>query len=57
MVAVTASLGIGTVAATGRAGRVGAVGTGHGRAGEEKGSQGLGELHDCCCWMFLDVVK
>lgn len=54
MITITTSLSIGTVAATGRSGLVRAIGTGQGRAGEEKSRQSLGELHGCC---FLDVLE
>lgn len=47
VVAVTASLDVGTVSAAAGARLVRTVGTGHGRAGEEESSDDGGELHDC----------
>jgi hypothetical protein len=48
MVFVAASLSSLAVAGADRARVVGTVGTGHGSAGEEKGGEDTGELHDCC---------
>lgn len=47
VVTVAASLDIGAVSAAAGAHLVGAVGTGHGRAGEEESGKNGGELHDC----------
>lgn len=47
MVIITTSLGALAVARADRVGIVWAVGTGHGSAGEEKGNENAGELHDC----------
>ena len=47
MVVVATSLGALAVAGTDRVGVVWAVGTRHGSAGEEKGNEDAGELHDC----------
>jgi hypothetical protein len=47
MVLITTSLSAFAVAGADRARVVGTVGTGHGSAGEEKGGEDTGELHDC----------
>lgn len=53
MVAIAASLGVGTVSAAGGVRLVGAVGTGHGRAGKEKSGDDGRELHDW--WLKLSL--
>jgi hypothetical protein len=54
MVVIAASLSALAVARTDRVRGVWAVGTGHGSAGEEKGGEDTGELHDCWSleWWF-----
>jgi hypothetical protein len=47
MVLITTSLSAFAVAGADGARVVGTVGAGHGSAGEEKGGEETGELHDC----------
>jgi hypothetical protein len=57
MVLITTSLSALAVAGADRARDVGTVGTGHGSAGEEKGGEDIGELHDCCLEVGVEGRK